>query len=157
MSMLAFRFPLTSRSLSADDPLPLHLRRRAWRVCLLTAAIAVMSMADLSMTLTYLKSVGMGEANPIARYVMGFNSPSLLAVWKCASVTLACLIFILTRHRKSAEIACWTCAAALLALCLGWIQYANEAHKLTPTLQAVEDTDSALWISMTSHNHEPAR
>lgn len=139
---------LTSSSGTAAAP-GLHAHRRAIRVVALVIAIILMSLGDLSMTLTQLRSVGMGEANPIARYVMSFNSPSLLAVWKCATVALACAIFLWARHRRSTEIACWTCAALLLALTIGWIQYANEAHKLTSTLDTVSGMECSLWVTMT--------
>lgn len=124
-------------------------RRRAIRVWALTIAIVAMSLGDLSMTLTHLRAVGMGEGNPIARYVIGFNSPALLATWKCATVALACAIFLWARHRRSAEVACWACAGVLAALTVGWIHYANEASKLTPTLEQVSQVEGALWVTMT--------
>lgn len=141
----------TPRVACEADPARANLiaRRRAIRVWALTIAIAAMSLGDLSMTLTHLRAVGMGEGNPIARYVIGFNSPALLATWKCATVALACAIFLWARHRRSAEVACWACAGVLAALTVGWIHYANEASKLTPTLDHVAQSEGALWVTMT--------
>src|SRR5262245_27522846 len=65
-------------------------KRRAVRVLALTAAIALMSAADLYITLVYLKSGGMSEGNPLARWVMATGSAGALAGWKLVSVGVAC-------------------------------------------------------------------
>lgn len=139
-------YAATTGGMTATDP----RRRRAIRVWALVVAIVLLSLGDLWMTLTHLKGAGMGEANPIARYVIGFNSPALLAAWKCATVALACIIFVWARHRRTTEAACWACAGVLAALTVGWIQYANEAHKLTSTLPCVAQMESGVWVSMTA-------
>lgn len=118
------------------------------RIYLLTAAIGLMSLADLHITLTYLRSGGMGEGNPIARYVIAHGSPALLTMWKCASVAFACLIFLRFRQRRSTEIACWSCSLVLVWLLLQWIQYSNEAGSLTSALHALPDSEAALWVQM---------
>lgn len=53
---------------------------RSRRVISLTALIALLSLADLFMTLTFLRTVGMSEANPVARMVMSYGSPTYLVV-----------------------------------------------------------------------------
>lgn len=45
-------------------------RRRSRRVIVLLAAIIVLSAADLAITLFHLKTMGMMEANPIARFLI---------------------------------------------------------------------------------------
>jgi hypothetical protein len=130
------------------DPTPTQ-KRRALRVWLLIGTIAVLSLADLYMTLAHLRSGGMGEGNPLARIVMSYQSPWLLSVWKCGCIGLGCVIFMLARYRRSAEIACWVCCLILTALTIHWIHYSNEASKLTAQINAFGDAETqANWVSM---------
>ena len=125
-------------------------RRRAIRVWLLIATIVVLSMADLYMTLTYLRGAGMGEANPLARLVISYNSPLLLGVWKCACVFIACVFLALARHRWSGEAASWACCVVLTALTVHWAMYSAEAAALTNQIATMQsDGDApADWVSM---------
>lgn len=123
-------------------------RRRPFRVSCLIVAVILMSLADLYITITYLRTVGMGEGNPIARYVIQHGSESLLIVWKCASVALASLVFFIYRDRKVVEAATWFAFGVLLWLLVQWTAYANEAWRLTPALHTLPDTDSAMWVRM---------
>lgn len=120
--------------------------RRPIRVVLLSAAIVLMSLGDLHITMTYLRSVGMGEGNPVARLVMTHGSESLLVVWKCASVAFACLIFYKFRAHRCAEIACWLSFLVLTWLLMRWTNYAEEAWRLTPALHVMHESDVAQWV-----------
>ena len=100
-------------------------QRRAIRVVCLTAAMVLMSLADLQITMTYLQSVGMGEGNPVARWVIEHGSPALLVVWKCASIALAALVFIRYREKRIAEGASWLSCAVLGWLLVQWSAYAD--------------------------------
>ena len=132
----------------AVPPTPLE-RRRALRVWILVATIVVLSLSDLYMTLAHLQSAGMGEANPLARLVMSYNSPILLSAWKCACVALAALILILARFRPSGEIACWLSTVVLTALTVHWISYSSEASKFTTQINSMAQQEpSANWVSM---------
>ncbi|MBY0262667.1 MAG: DUF5658 family protein [Phycisphaerales bacterium] len=124
-------------------------RRRSLRVLTLLTAIVFMSLGDLYMTLVHLSTIGMGEANPIARYVIGFNSPALLAVWKLSSVLLACLIFAKFRTRVSTEAACWLCTGVLVVLTLMWINYSAEITTLTCSLPAITQAEYSAWVHIT--------
>lgn len=150
----ALALPVPLRTLSGTFLSRLHspdpVARRSLRVWLLVLTIIALSLGDLWMTLTYLTSVGMGEANPVARLVMAYNSPNLLAAWKCASVALACLIFVFARKRLSSEIACWCCVGVLALLTVRWAQYATESAKLTPVLHAAHQYDGGQWVQMTA-------
>lgn len=123
-------------------------RGRSVRVVCLVSAIVMMSLADLVITLIYLRTVGMGEGNPVARYVMEHGSDSLLIAWKCASVALAVLVFVRYRDRRSTEGACWFCMVVLVWLLVRWIAYADEAWRLTPALHALAESESAMWVRM---------
>ncbi|GEM_PF-885050 len=141
------RFPITGMA-AAHPSATLAPSRRPVRIILLTLAIAVMSLADLQITLTFLRSSGMGEANPIARYVMEHGSVGLLVVWKCASISFACLVFLIHRNRRSSEIACWTCCTVLVWLLLRWISYSDEAWRLTPALHLLAEAEAAQWVQL---------
>jgi hypothetical protein len=104
------------------------------------------------MTLAHLRSVGMGEANPLARFVISYNSPALLSAWKCACVALAALILILARFRRSGEIACWVSTVVLTALIIHWISYSIEASKYTDAISTLgPDDQGANWVMMANH------
>lgn len=121
-------------------------RQRPFRVSCLIVAVILLSLADLYITITYLRTVGMGEGNPIARYVIQHGSESLLIVWKCASVALASLVFFIHRDRKVVEVAAWFAFGVLLWLLIQWIAYSDEAWRLTPALHTLPDSESAMWV-----------
>ena len=127
----------------------LREHRRAIRVWMLVATIIVLSVADLYMTLAHLRSAGMGEANPLARMVISYQSPLLLSLWKLACVGLASLIFVLARFRRSGEAACWVCMLVMTALTLHWIRYSNEAAASTREISSMSGGDRpADWVSI---------
>ena len=115
------------RAIGRADP-------RTRRVVLLIVAIMIMSVGDLLLTLTYLRHLGMAESNPLARLVLDFNSPTLLIVWKMATV-LACTSILLWKSRSiSAEVGAWLGTSILAALMLHWSTYVKTA----PPLPAIE-------------------
>jgi len=153
--MAAIASVLPSNPPARSAPAPINraraspARRRSLRVLTLVTAIVFMSLGDLYMTLVHLSTIGMGEANPIARYVIGFNSPALLAGWKLSSVFLACLIFARFRTRVSTEAACWLCTGVLVVLTLMWINYSSEIATLTCSLPAISQAEYTAWVYMT--------
>lgn len=130
------------------DPETARPSRRGLRVVILCAAIALMSLADLQITMSYLRSGGMQESNPVARLIMVHGSGGLLVVWKCASVAFACLIFFKYRTRRSSEIACWVCVGVMIWLLLRWMNYADEASHLTSAIPALSDAGPAQWVQI---------
>lgn len=128
--------------------LAIRLRRRGMRVTCLTVAVILMSLADLWITLVYLRSVGMGEGNPIARWVMQHWSMGGLIAWKCASVALAALVFMRYRQRRLTEIASWFCCGVLVWLLFKWIAYADEAWSLTSMLHILPEAEAAVWVKL---------
>src|SRR4051812_27083539 len=83
---------------------------RSVRVCVLVGVIAVLSLADLYLTLLYLRTVGLGEANPLVHLILKYCSVGALAAWKILTVVFASVILVKLRKLKSAEIAAWGCA-----------------------------------------------
>ena len=141
MLQLASRV-LSRASLDQDDPRYAARRRR---VALAVFAIIIFSLADLYFTILYARTVGMSEANPLARLVMSMNSPTLLGLWKCATVAGACLIFWAFRHKRATEAAALACMCALGALTIWWSVYTRELPQYTTGFHALAATE-ANWV-----------
>lgn len=116
---------------------------RPSRVTALVVAVIVMSFADLYMTLVHLRSFGMIEANPIARLVMEYDCPWVLALWKAATVVLGAGILLWHRRRRSAELGALFCWAILTALCLQWIRYSDQVSRNTALMHALRKGEPA--------------
>lgn len=124
------------------------VRSRPTRVITLIAAIAMLSMADLYITLLYLHSGGMGEANPLARWLIGFNVPAVLVVWKIATVIIAGSILFCYRRERLGELGAWACCLILVWLTLRWDTYHSEVPELTASLNALDTHGSERWVRM---------
>lgn len=127
---------------------PRFIHARPGRVVALATTIVLLSLADLYITLVYLHSGGMSEANPVARWIMGHGSAALLSFWKLATVAVAVLIFYNARHTRAGEIGAWSCALLLTWLTVQWISYSDEIHKITSTLHVLADHEHSKWITM---------
>ena len=101
---------------------------RSRRVIALLGAVVLLSLGDLLVTLAYLKSVGLMEANPIAAYLIeSTQSAWVLACFKGLTVGIcATVLFCLRRHREG-EIGAWCAAAILVFTAMQWHQYARYA------------------------------
>ena len=130
----------------ALDPLEAAAARRAWRVVVLTLAIVVMSAVDLYITLLYVRTVGMGEANPLARWMMQHFSSDMLIWWKLFTVALACAILLAARRVRVGEAGAWICCFVLVWLCVRWMTYSDEVNSLTSVLHTLSEYDSAKWV-----------
>lgn len=125
------------------------MRGRTCRVIALIFTIVLLSLADLYITLIYLHSGGMGEANPVARWIMGHGSPTLLAVWKLATVLLAGVILYKTRRTRTAEIGAWVCVVLLTWLTIRWVRYSDEVGAMTSQIQNLSEVEHSRWVTMT--------
>ncbi len=140
--------PVSIASAGPGDSLAFFSTRQV-RVCWLVFAIAVLSLADLHMTLEHLTSIGMGEANPIARLIMSANSPAALIAWKLTSVIAACLAFYAGRRKLVGEAAAWFCCLVLIWLIFRWDAYATELASVCPQIHFLNQADATLWVTMT--------
>ncbi|MCL4741261.1 MAG: hypothetical protein KJZ54_03570 [Phycisphaerales bacterium] len=120
---------------------------RGCRVAVLMAAVVVMSLADLAMTMTYLNHVGMIESNPLARIVMHGGGPGSLVAWKLASTALAVGILLRLRRRGVAEFAALLCCAVLVWLMVRWVAYVEAAPALAGALAAMPEHVGDEWVS----------
>ena len=103
-----------------------HLETRPARVTLLALAMILMGLADLQLTLTYMRSIGMIELNPIAREMIEIGGARQLIVFKLFTIAASAGLLYLVRRHRLAETCAWASCAALLALTMHWVRY-NEA------------------------------
>lgn len=119
-------------------------------VVLLIIAITLMGLADLGLTLTYLRGVGMIEANPIARYMLSIGHERQLILYKLASLGLCCgTLYLIRRHRK-AEVCAWLCTGIMLVLSIHWTRYnlAMESLRHEMAEIALQGGGGEPWITL---------
>lgn len=100
------------------------MKEREKRVVFLAVSIAVLGMIDLAITMHYMSTTGMPEANPIARYLVGV-SPGLLVMYKVAITAFVSGVLIALAKHRSAEIGSWIGLVVMLALTIHWAAYVN--------------------------------
>lgn len=125
------------------------LRSRSIRVCILLVAVVLMSIADLYMTLTYLQGPGMGEGNPIARWIMSANCPWALGSFKLGLLAISCFILLKVRHRKSAELGTWLCLVVMVWLTMQWKEYNEAMPGLAPIIHRMATAHTGEWVRFT--------
>lgn len=123
---------------------------RPHRVLLLVGLIAVFSGIDLYLTLLYTSTVGMAEANPLARALLRTGSPMDVALWKFATVGMCAGLLWLTRRSRAAELGAWLGVAILTWLMVHWCQFAQETHRMVTVAMAVnydwDMTGDPRWV-----------
>jgi len=120
-------------------PVPLLLRVGDWsgmtgasacrsrRIAILIAGIIALSVADLAVTVTHLRTVGMIEANPLAAYLITtFQSAWVLAAYKLMTVGICISALYAVRRRVLGEVAAWASVAILAGMAVVWHLYATE-------------------------------
>lgn len=127
---------------------PTSVWGRSFRVCCLVAAVTLMSLADLHMTLTHAKGIGFAEANPLARWIMSFNCAWLLGTWKVLFVALTAGILLILRQTRSAEIGAWFSLGVMLWLMGQWQSYSDKVHALTPVMHQLSAAEMPNFVRM---------
>ena len=103
---------------------PENWTRRMHRLVVLLAAIVVLSMADLAITVTHLQTIGMLEANPIAAFLIRESgSVWTLALFKSCTVALCVTMLFALRRSRLAEVGAWVAILVLVGLCFQWHIY----------------------------------
>lgn len=125
------------------------------RVILLIAAMSIMGIVDLMLTLTYMRSTGMYEANPIARTIATMGAGEHLIAFKLITMFVSGFALYLGRHSRRGECAAWACAGLLVVLMFHWANYAREATLMTNELFILaeygEELDSSTaWVRLAS-------
>lgn len=134
--------------LALPSSCPRTLPSRSTRVASLVAAVMLMSLADLYMTLTFVTSVGMHESNPLARAMMSYGSPAVLVVWKLASVILGAGILLWARRKPAAEIGAWVCFLVLTWLMIRWMFYSDYMAAAVHALEVTRDDPASNFVAM---------
>lgn len=110
-------------------------RTRSRRVTFLIVAMVMMGIADLMCTLTYMRTSGMLEANPLARFVLSTGAveggSGQLVMFKALTIMLSCGTLYLARRHRQAEFSAWACTAMMLALTVHWINYNRSVSSFT--------------------------
>lgn len=112
--------------------------------------LALLSLADLWMTLEHLTHIGMFESNPVARAVMSHGSPALLSIWKILSVAFAMGLLYLARRRWLGEAAMWAAVIVLVWLMGRWIVYSDHVVTISHSAILAAEHAETSWVSMTS-------
>jgi uncharacterized membrane protein len=120
--------------LAALEPAPRATSGR--RLLVLLGAIIVLSAADLAVTLTHLRTIGMIEANPVASWLIRTTqSPWSLVAFKALTVLSCVSLLYRLRGRQAAEVGAWLALLALVCLCVQWHAY---------TVRFVDDSEQLL-------------
>ena len=119
---------------------------RSFRVIVLIALIAAMSMVDLYLTILYITHTGMNELNPLARGMMEYQSPAILGLWKVATVVLGVGILAWIRTKRSAELGAWTGCLILGFLMTHWVAYIHEDARLSNGPIQIEAMGNTNWV-----------
>lgn len=123
--------PATALETSQTSQLAEQSAARSRRISLLLIAIILMGSVDLCCTLTYARTSGMIEANPLAYMVVTAGSASHLIAFKLFTMAVCCGAILLARAHAKAEFASWVCAGVLLALTFHWINYNRDVSSFT--------------------------
>lgn len=109
------------------------------RVMLLIAAITLMGLADLFCTLTYMTTIGLPEANPIARWLARFGTTETIVGFKLLTMALSCWCLYVGRADRRMEVCAWACAAILLGLSIHWIGFNRNITEHTNLIAYLSD------------------
>lgn len=121
---------------------------RPVRVSALIIAIVLVSLADLALTLTFLTSVGMAEANPLARAVIGTGSVAAVVGFKLVLSAVAVGILWLARRSHAGEMGAWAGALIMGWLLIRWDAYISQSHVFTVALQGNTHVEDHRWVAL---------
>jgi uncharacterized membrane protein len=123
-----------------------HVRSRARRVIVLLAAVVVLSVADLLVTLVHLRTIGMMEANPVAAFLIRVTeSPVSLICFKALTVFICVALLYRLRHHAEGEVAAWCAVVILVALAVMWHDYARRIES-PGAVELVMSRDTEHWL-----------
>lgn len=123
--------------------------RRARRVTVLVLATAALGLLDLAYTLTFMRSYGMFELNPLARFMIAVGGAGQLVRFKLLTIALSSGLLYLVRRRRGAELCAWVSLATLILLSLHWVNYIRTTEELGPALLAETIAFDHRWVAIT--------
>lgn len=154
--LLGMSMTLDLRALEpAERSLPARvlmlMQDRPFRVLLLLAVAWVLGIADLAMTLTYLMNIGMFEGNPLARWIIAWGSPYVVAGFKLLTMIVSSSILFWKRRSWQSEVGCWIAVFVLGRLTLHWFEYIAGTSNMTYAiaLASVDPTQcDGMWATL---------
>jgi len=94
---------------------------RARRVALLLAAVWIVGIFDLILTILASRIGGFVELNPVVSQIL--HAWELLVAFKLATLSFASAVFLKYRTRVFTEVSCWAMFALHAGLAVTWMQY----------------------------------
>ena len=114
----------------------------------LLTGIIVLSLVDLGVTLGYMKTVGMYEANPLVQSLTRCAYPAaaiVLLKLVCTGVSVGILHWL--RDTGSARLVAWLLLGVLTWLMVHWVRYGVVISAIGPvSLEGVTGTTG--WVSL---------
>lgn len=117
-----------------------ELHGRAGRIWVALGIAAVLGLADLWLTMYFMKTTGMIEANPIARLLVSFGPASLVS-FKLLSLLVNGSLLVAARKRFAGELGAWASVVVMVALTAHWHNYMRTSHEMTPLDPAMLASD----------------
>lgn len=109
---------------------------RARRVVILVLAAGALGLLDLAFTLTYARSTGMVEMNPLARAMIDLGGAPQLVRFKLLTILISGGALYAIRRRSGAEWCAWISLGILVGLSAHWARYSAIAEEIGPHLFA---------------------
>jgi len=121
------------------------------RVALLAIAITIMGLTDLALTLTYMKSTGMFELNPLARAMVATGGAQQLIIFKLLTLSMSAGVLFLLRRHRIVEPTAWGCALIMCLLTFHWVSYNSQIDNpdIWHGMQLAMDDDA--YVLITNH------
>lgn len=124
------------------------------RVALLLLATAMMGIADLLYTLTYMTGPGMMEINPLARHAVALGGTTMLIQFKLLTILMSAGILYCCRRHKTAELWAWVCVGVMFTLMMHWVHYnatiTDMTHELTTIALSDGPSVPVEWVRISS-------
>ncbi len=111
---------------------------RARRVSVLVLAFAVLGVADLVLTMSYMGGIGLFEGNPLARALAIGGGAGSLVAFKLLTIALSAVILFGLRTKRSAELGAWLCVVVMSVVSLEWKKYSSAADEIVLAMQVVD-------------------
>lgn len=122
-------------------------RGRERRVVVLLLGIIALSVADLVITITHLKTIGMIEANPIAAYLIAATQSTwILILYKLSTVGISVSLLYFARNYRVGEIATWSALAILVGMSVSWHNYSAYVGDIEQVRLVQNGTYSDSWL-----------
>lgn len=122
-------------------------RPRDRLLALAIAGAAGLGLLDLWWTADAMSSIGMHEANPIARLVAAQGLEALVA-FKLSTIAIHGWLLWCCRSRLSAHVAAWLSLAVLVALLTQWLGYFEATRGLDPEALRAIGRLSPDWVEL---------